>query len=934
MFRRILPLMIGLLLVAEPAYSQTWLQRYLREHKHENTVKDSQGTVMLAPDEEVRRAEPVSPQNAEPTEAPGVEPVPPGETPEPVRRAELAQPAPADGSVPVRRAEPVAPAATPARASSTPPPAPSATPTPVVKIVKNVAPQPTPAPAKAVEQPAAPVVVTSGSTATPSATPDEMDPNNDVIRIAPSNKTLPPDISQFNYANGFYARKEYDRAATEYERYLGSFRTSADRQAALFRLAESHRQLQNFNAARKAYEALLLEFTEGDFVGPAAYRLADICFQDKNYPDALAYYRKASVRVKDPLLLLSSKYYAARCLESLKAVSEAIDAYQAVLLAENNPFREPSCFALARLLADSGRKNEAIAQFEALEKETDKPALKAEAAVREGLLWLDMGKNDKALAALSRASKMPELGSWKEVVAVNMLRVLYNTQNYQQVLDTYAASDKQFSAEAQPEVLLIVANSNRQLNQDKAARTLYEQIARDFPSSSYAKDAQYYRLITLYNANAPELLQEVDAYLAQNPEANDKHDQLILLKAESLYKTKQYAVAAPLYATLDDSHLPSTLKAEALFKLGWCYTQVQPRDNAAAIQAFSAFINQYPAHKLAPTALAQRALSYQQSKNLKGALADFDHLMARYPQAAKERELALQQKALILGQQDDNAGMADAFARLLSEFPNTPRAGQANYWIGWAAFESKNYKKAVPSLEEARKLDKENFGDKATRLLLQSHRIQENSKALAAEVDRVEETKTKVPAEFLRWLGTEFFKSGDAIHSEKYLAKLTSQDNAPELQPEDWLILGWARTRLSKWEEAQKALQKYLSKVSEPSQQATGHLALGEAQLGAKQFDAAQKSADAALTLQPEGRLNAQGRMLSGDVAMERGDFTAAAKLYLSVSVVFGDDPEITPKALAQAYVAYKKAADAAQAAKTLNELQSRYPEYPVPPVN
>lgn len=152
-----------------------------------------------------------------------------------------------------------------------------------------------------------------------------------------------------------------------------------------------------------------------------------------------------------------------------------------------------------------------------------------------------------------------------------------------------------------------------------------------------------------------------------------------------------------------------------------------------------------------------------------------------------------------------------------------------------------------------------------------------------------------------------------------------------ELQPEDWLLLGSVRTKLQKWNDAESTLKAYLEKVNEPSQQATGHLALGEAQLGAKHFEDAQKAADAALSLQPEGRLNAQGRLLSGDVAMARGDFLPAAKLYYSVSLVFGDDPEITPKALAQAYLAYKKAGDTKQAAKTLNELQSHYPEYKVP---
>ncbi len=759
-----------------------------------------------------------------------------------------------------------------------------------------------------------------------------MDPNADIIRIAPSNKPLPADVGQFQYANAYYARKEYDRAAAEYERYLSLYPSGADRQAAFFRMAESHRQLHNFNAARKGYEALLLGFTDGDFVGPAAYRMADLCFEDKNYPDALAYYRKASVRLKDPTLLLSAKYNAARCQEALKATSEAIESYEELLtFTDNNPFREASRLGLALLLADSGRKNEAAAQYDALIKETSKPALKAEATVRQGLLLQEAGNGEKAVAAFNRALQMPEVGSWKEVAEVSLLRAAYNSQNYQQVLETYRKSAADFSPGTQPEALLIAANSNRQLGRDKAARPLYEQIVRDYPSSTYAKDAQYYRLISLYNLNAPELLTEVDAYLSQNPEDNEKRDQLTLLKAESLYKAKQYAAAAPLYASLDDSRLSSSLKAEALFKLGWCHTQAQPRDNAAVIQDFSSFLKQYPAHKLAPTALAQRALSYQQRGSLKLALADFDQLLSRYPQASKEQELALEQKALILGQQDEKLAMAETFKTLLRKFPNSAAAGKANYWIGCAAGETKNYKDAIPSLEAARKLDKEHYGEKATLRLLQSHRILEDHDALAREVDQAEGTKTKVPADFLRWLGTEYFQAGDAAHAEKYLAKLTAQASPAELQPEDWLILGSARAKQSKWAEAGKALQTYLGKVSEPSQQATGYLALGEAELGGNQLEEAQKSADAALSLQPEGRLNAQGRMLSGDIAMARGDYLPAAKLYYSVSVVFGDDPEITPKALSQAIVAYRKAGDTAQAAKTLNELQSRYPESPVP---
>jgi TolA-binding protein len=84
------------------------------------------------------------------------------------------------------------------------------------------------------------------------------------------------------------------------------------------------------------------------------------------------------------------------------------------------------------------------------------------------------------------------------------------------------------------------------------------------------------------------------------------------------------------------------------------------------------------------------------------------------------------------------------------------------------------------------------------------------------------------------------------------------------------------------------------------------------------------------LQLQPEGRLNALGRMLSGDIAQSRGDNVNAAKLYMSISVVFDDDPVITPKALEKAHLSFKRLGNTAQAAKVLNTLQSRYPEYPL----
>src|SRR5690606_12642165 len=90
---------------------------------------------------------------------------------------------------------------------------------------------------------------------------------------------------------------------------------------------------------------------------------------------------------------------------------------------------------------------------------------------------------------------------------------------------------------------------------------------------------------------------------------------------------------------------------------------------------------------------------------------------------------------------------------------------------------------------------------------------------------------------------------------------------------------------------------------------------------------AAYETAAKVQQLQPEGRLNAQGRMLAGTALAAQEKWEEAAKTFMGISLLF-DDPSITPGALEQAIIAYRKMGNEEQAKKTLNTLQSRYPEY------
>jgi len=943
---------------AETASAQTWLQRFLHEHRPkpaatpaedstdpQSDAKPAQSDQTGPAEPEVRRALPADAIDAPTVEIP-VQRAAPADTPPPIRRAEPVSPAdltsepvsstptptPTPEPAPTPRPAPKVKARPSPRIERALPADPDVAPTPAVTPAPAVTPTPivakTPAPAPATV-PDTPVLKAEAVTPTPQATPqDEMDPTHDVIRISPNAVVPPADASQIKAANDFYARKQFDAAATEYERYLNVFPTGPDRLSAQYRLGECFRQLGNLNSARKSYEALVFSMDEGDFVGPAAFRLAEICYQEKNYSDAATFFRKASIRLKVPSLVLLAKFNTARSLEYQSFNEDAIRTYDDLLQSkENNPFREAAMFAAARLAADAGRKSEAMLRLNALREESAKPAVKAEATARIGLLMLDVGQNAKAIVELKKALSMPEAGEWREVAEVGVLRVLYNQAKYQAVLETYRTSGKEFSPSVYPEVLLIVATSSRQLGKYADARALFEQAIQQFPDSVYAREAAYERIITLYSMNSPDLIAEVDAYLAKNPEANNKRDQLTLVKAESLYKAKEYAAAAPVYASLETSTLAPFLKAEALLKRGWCLSKT--RNYTEASKAFTDFLERYPANRLAPTALVERGLSYQKAGNFKQALADFDTLLSDYP-SVKEREIVLQQKARILGQREDNQGMVDTFQRLLKEFPKSPAAGEANYWIGWVAMQAKNYQAAIAPLEAARKLDKE-FADLSTTLLLWARYSLEQRDAAATEVDKIVANKKshlKAPTELLRWLGMAYLTADKPTEAERYLALLTARSKDEQVLADDWLNLGRTRTKLGKWNEAEEALRVYLENVNDPVPQATAYLALGEAELGGGRLDEAQKSANQVLTLQPEGRLNSQGRMLLGDVAMARHNYEDAAKLFQSVSILGVEDEVLTPKALEKAYIAYKKAGNDQPAGKVLNELQSRFPEY------
>jgi TolA-binding protein len=763
----------------------------------------------------------------------------------------------------------------------------------------------------------------------------------------PPVETVPSDRRQLEYANALFTRKLYDLAIPEYQKYLDDYPGASGRANAYFSLGECYRNLNKPSSARTNFQRVLNDYDESEFAGPAAYALGEIAFTQKDYSTALPLFHRSATKSKEPAVALSARYFEARCLEAVDRKDEACDIYVQVAEAKNpNPYREDARVTAASIALARGRKADALKQYEALATETQKPALKAEATVRAGLLAVDLqqserGKIDKvmgekAMTLLQKGRSLPEAGRWRALAQVGIVRLQYQSGEYAHLLADYKKVAQQVPEDARAEVMLFAANSHRQLGHAKEAETIYREIIDTYPAREEAKDAAYQRLINIYNSDPSTLPPEVDQFLISNP-TTERADQAKLLKAEALYKQQNYPRAAPIYAELRAAQLSPKLRSEAALKLGLCYLQI--KDNPGIVEAFSYFVQAFPDSPQAPFAFAQRALAYQEDKNYDAELSDLNTILTKYPNA-HEREAALQQKALILGEQQNPKAMTETFRQLLKEFPKSPVAAQAQYYIGRAAFEAKDYKTALSALDTARRLNRDQYYNLATVRIISSFYYLHDRAALTNEVNNfmAAAPTAPIPSEILEWLGIEYYNEKNFAAAEKYLSALGKSadgtgssrvevENPPNVKPDFWFYLGDAASKLQNFDEAEAAFSKYLQTATDPAGKAKVLLALGSVEIAAHKPDEAQKIAQQIMVLQPEGRVNAEARLLAGEVQFERGRFEDAGKAFMGVALLY-DDPAITPRALQKAATAYQRAGKADEAERAARQLREKYPNY------
>jgi TolA-binding protein len=800
--------------------------------------------------------------------------------------------------------------------------------------------QPVEAPPTAVaapDTPAAPLVTPAdlGNTAT-----------NAPPGVTPSLVVLNPAETRFDGAMASFKAGQYADAITAFSDFVRAFPQDRRREEALYRLAESYRNLGRSADALAAYTFEVQAYPDGPLRVNAELQRGALLFDAGKFADAITPLQLVATQGNEELQQ-PAKYLLGRAL--LATGKEADGRALLQPLADAKPpgrYAGDAAQALAELDDTQGHSADALPLWqEALALSTD-PATRATVAARGGWSALTARQLDVAEKLFQTARRLDASGEARKVANTGLLRILFQQKRYSEWVATYGTEKDKLLDSARAEVLYDLGHAEFSLKHWSEAAEALDQYLREFATEPGAVTAAYERFLAGTQMDPAKTVVEADAYLKAWPQSPYRA-RVQLVEAQELSAEKKYTEALPLWEGLaqeaGDADWPHR---DILLELARACDQLHDWPKAAT--AYQGYLDDLAAHpgedkkKTARQTLqvqARLAVCLQNADQLLAATQAWQAVQSQAPSGSPEQENALESLGLIYakGGPEQEADMAATFRKLLEQFPQSPLRAMAAFSVGDALFKSRDYAGAEPYLLQARQWDPGTWQQPATqRLALAAYGLKDVSKALGylkeyeaipLPADPQARLAARLPAALYYWLADAVRKAGKLDFAEALYTDVTQHPDAGDLLAGAWWQLGQVQSERKEWAAAVASDEKYRELKPETKDATVILLALGRAQLGAGNIDAARAVGQQALLQEPEGPNSAAARTLLAETAFAAHSYPEAARMFATLALLF-DDPRITPQAMARAADAFEQANDPKSAADWRQKLQAKYPHY------
>jgi len=755
-----------------------------------------------------------------------------------------------------------------------------------------------------------------------------------------------PAQAQFDSAMAFFDAGQYVDAVTAFSSFVSDFPQDRRREEALYRLAESYRNLGRTDDALAAYTYQVQTYPDGPLRINGELRRGAILFDTGKFADATTPLQLV-VDKGDGELQEAAKYLLGRCFLSQQKEPDGRTLLQG-LIDQQPPgkFAGNAAQTLAELDDSQNKYAEALALWQkALALATD-PAIKATAAARGGWSALQANQTGDAEKLFSQGIVLngSAKGDTLKVAATGMLRVRFQQKRYADWVTLYQTFQGNLLDSARAEILYDLGQAHFTLKHWPEAVAAFDQYLAAFGAQPEAATAAYERFLAAVQIEPAKTVAEAENYLKVWPQTPYRA-RVQLLEAQELSKEKNYAQALPLWERLaNEPASDSWPHQEILLELARTYDVLNNLPKAAA--AYQSWLDgergrpgDSKSAKLILQTQARLAVCLQKSNQLLAATEAWKAVQSLAPDGTPEQQMALESLGLIYarsGPAQEKEEVA-TFRLLLDHFPQTSLRALAAFSVGDSLFRNRDYAGAEPFLINARRWDGPTWMQPATqRLVLGAFGQKDYDKTVAYVkeydtlpplADAQAQLAARLPAALFYWLAETARQAGKWDEAELYYARVTQHPDPGDLLAGAWWQLGEVQSQRKEWTAAVTSYGKYRDLKPDAKDATTVLLALGRAQLGAQNLDEAKKLGDQALLQEPEGPNSARSRMLLGEIAFAAQNYPEAAKMFATLALLF-DDPKLTPQATARAADAFEKAGDAKSAADWRQKLKAKYPDF------
>ena len=361
---------------------------------------------------------------------------------------------------------------------------------------------------------------------------------------------------------------------------------------------------------------------------------ANILFNAGNkYEDAVSYYRRLEQIDPKNIKIPFALYQQALSLYRAQYYTEAAETWEK--LSQQYPRDDraaESLFRASRTRFELGKYPEAVAGYQTLARDFPKSPFVRDARFQIGQAYFNAKEWAKAIQSYMDFQTLypadPELSQVGNYIQI----ASYNSGM------SVKEMEEKFRGEIKTPVLADVywREGAKNFNDKKyeAARDNFQKILYEFPSSSWASQASYYR-------------------------------------AESLFLQENYKDAVPSYESFLQGFPGNANTAPAQFHLGVSYFSLNNFDRSAAV--FEEFSKTFPKDELAKSAVLNAAISYSRVADVEKTTLAYLRYAELYPDA-DDAGAAYIQLGQFLEKVGQESRALEAYARVPQKLPEYPQA--------------------------------------------------------------------------------------------------------------------------------------------------------------------------------------------------------------------------------------------------------------------